>query len=501
MNLLKRTIIIVSAALTLWGCSDDDEASLTLTDSITLSANLIQTNKDGGNIAVTVTSSGDWRLSGTCDWAHPSERSGKSGDVVIITIFPNPLDEKRTATFKFFTGSSVAPLQVESEIAYVMNLLSDEKLSISKEEGSAIIQLSTNIAEPAITFSEGSEEWLSFDKRQNFADKSTFLFQVTKNETYKDRSAVVTIASPLVAEPVRVNLTQERTKAIIPETKVLMCDLAARTVSFNLKYNVDYTISVAHGSEWITDQSTSEPLLGDDGLSTITLTYKLGESAVTRGGTIRISDSTNTINSELSIIQKNPDIELIEIPDNTLRSICAKNGWILPIIGAHCVLLEAGMQATSFSNTSYNLSIADLTGIEHFTNLTSLKLGGIYSMKKLDISGLHKVTSLSINYPRACMEYDLGDNPILSFNAGGIYSYSYATSITVISSKLETLNLNIQSFYGEYYDTVTSIDVSACPALTTLNTQRGRKMTKLYLKTGQSIPNLTKHDTTEIIYR
>jgi hypothetical protein len=44
------------------------------------------------------------------------------------------MDEKRTATFKFFTGSAVAPLQVETLPDYILDLLSDDNLSIQRRK-------------------------------------------------------------------------------------------------------------------------------------------------------------------------------------------------------------------------------------------------------------------------------------------------------------------------------------------------------------------------------
>ena len=118
-------------------------------------------------------------------------------------------------------------------------------MSISKEENTIQIQLNTNIAEPVITYSEGGEEWLVFDKRSDFGGKVTLSFKAAKNVTYKERSATITISSPLVTNPVNVNVNQKRTEAIIPETDVLMYDLSARTISFKVRYNVEYTLSPA----------------------------------------------------------------------------------------------------------------------------------------------------------------------------------------------------------------------------------------------------------------
>lgn len=225
-------MITLLAATMLWSCSDDESINNGNEAIISLSTNTIQADKNGGDVTVTVTSSGDWRLSGACDWAHPSVTSGKDGDVVTFTIDPNTADEKRIAIFKFFTGSVVVPLQVETFPDYILDLLSDDNLSISKEENLVQIQLNTNIAEPLITCSEGSEEWLKFDRRSDFGGKVILSFKAVTNVTYKDRSATITISSPFVTDPINVNVNQKRTEAIIPETNLLMYDLAARTISF-----------------------------------------------------------------------------------------------------------------------------------------------------------------------------------------------------------------------------------------------------------------------------
>lgn len=500
MKLFKNLMIVLSATLLLWGCSDDDESIDNNSSTISLSTNIIQMDKNGGEATVTVTSSDNWRLSGVCDWAHPSMTSGKNGDEVTFTIDPNNLDEKRTATFKLFTGSAVVPLQVESQPAYIMDLISDGNLSISKDKSTVKIQLNTNIVDPTITYSNDGEKWLTFDRRSEFAGKVSLLFTATKNETYKDRSTTITISSPLITETVNVNVNQKRTDAIIIESSTLAYDLTARSISLKVKYNVDYTISITKGDDWITDQSISAPQIGDDGLSVVTVTYKLTEASTSRGGTIHIAKTDGTLANDIIVIQKDPKANLVEIPDVTLRTLCISNGWALPVEDIKCIILEEGLKATSLSNSSYSNEIKDLTGIENFPNLTSLRLGYCSNMEKLDISGLHKVSSLTFSDPSICEEYNLGDNPITSFSAGGIYAASQAESLKIISSKIESLDLSLYSWY-QGNDHVVSIDASECPALTNLNANRSSKIKTLYLKTGQVIPKLTKNDATEIVYK
>jgi uncharacterized protein YifN (PemK superfamily) len=73
-------------------------------------------------------------------------------------------------------------------------------------------------------------------------------------------------------------------------------------------------------------------------------------------------------------------------------------------------------------------------------------------------------------------------------------------ALNLVAVSWNTLDLSIISWY-ESYDNVTSIDVSECPMLTTLNANRSNKVKTLYLKKGQEIPNLTKNDATTIVYK
>ena len=501
MKLINRFMMVLSATFLLCGCSDDDEAT-SGGDAISLSTNIIQMDKKGGDVAITVSSSGDWRLSGMCDWVFPSATSGRDGDEVTFTIDPNDLDELRTATFKFFTGAQVAPLQIEVAPAYLMSLLSEENVSVSNAENTVSIQLTTNVAEPTISFSDGGEEWISFNKRSEFGGKVTYSFKTLANETYKDRTTAITLSSPLVEESVVVNVTQAQTNAIIPSENVLMYDdLAAREVSFTVRYNVDYKVDILKGYDWITDEKVSVPVEGEDGLKTVTLSYQLSEAPDTRGGTIRISNATNSsMFSEISVVQKTPGVEVVEIPDANLMKVVSAKQWVLQLTASQCIVLDAGREATVFSNSSYYDDLEDLTGIENFPNLKTLTLGYCTNMEKLDISGLHQVEKVSGSSLNNCEEYNLGDHPITEFDGAGYYGYSERNSLKIISTKLETSNLSLYSWYASY-DEVTSIDVSECPALTTLNVKRSDKLKTLYLKKGQEIPNLTKDAATEIVYK
>lgn len=148
MKFLNVLLITLFATTLFWGCSDDDDSTAGVNSSISLSTGIVQVDKKGGEVSVTVTSSGYWRLAGVCDWAHPSVTSGKNGDVVTFTVDSNEENVYRCCTFKFFVGAQVAPLKIESYPGYVMQLLSEESLSFSRDKDILTIKLNTKVSHP-----------------------------------------------------------------------------------------------------------------------------------------------------------------------------------------------------------------------------------------------------------------------------------------------------------------------------------------------------------------
>ena len=166
------------------------------------------------------------------------------------------------------------------------------------------------------------------------------------------------------------------------------------------------------------------------------------------------------------------------------------------IAGDQCGVLETGLTATNLRISG----VVNFTGIGSFPNLTSLRIDYGDGIKKLNLSELHNLTTLQMEGVVNCEEYNLGDNPIKKFTIGDQYAYLSIPSLKIISEKVETVDVTLWHSYVRY-DKVTSIDVSECPALTTLKADRGDKVTTIYLKNGQNIPNLTKNKATQIVYK
>ncbi|WP_295937039.1 BACON domain-containing carbohydrate-binding protein [uncultured Alistipes sp.] len=492
----KILIAFAAAALIFSGCSDDDKTSENADNhKISISTDTINADIDGETAQITVTSTGDWRLAGVSDWVHPSALSGRNGDTVTFTIDPNNTMNLREAKFKFFTGSAVAPLLVTMGEGHALELLSGTEMGASNTAASLVVELSTNIEELSYTFSGDGAEWIEFVKRSDGFGKTKLTFNVKENTDYDDRSSVLTISAPEVSVPVEVNIVQSQLNALLIDDADLMqeFDMSERTFEIEVKSNFDYTVTLSGG--WMQRVETR-------GLVTDRIRIHLDAADASRGGSITIGNSRfPNLSKTITVIQLDPDAESLLVPDQTFRNWLVAQNWVMAIGGDACIVLDAGLAAKTLNYTgSYYSKMSSMKGVEAFQNLTTINVSS-HNLTEIDISGLTKVTSLTCASNSYLAKVDLGDNPVKYLDPfGGQYGLAYSTQFTVIGTQIEEISMPIISWYASY-DSITSVDVSGCPALQTLNCDRGAKVTSLYLKTGQTIPNLTKNAATQIVYK
>lgn len=484
----KIFIAFVAVACALSACSDDDTADDLSRATISITPDAIPAGPDGTTTQVTVTSSGDWRLAGVCDWVHPSAESGRSGDVVTFTIDPNTSEESREAAFKFFTGSAVAPLKIVSEAGYSLTLLSEENMTVGATSTDIQVKLHTNIPELDVAFSDGGGEWITYVGRSDAFGNTVLNFTVAKNPDYDDRSTVITISG--MGQSVDIPLTQRQVDAINIEDTAFEFDFSERTFTIDVNANVDFKVTCSN--DWITQLPETR------GLVAKALSFHLDAATTNRGGKITIEGAG--ITKVLSVVQKDPNATVVYIVDGNFLNWLSEQGWIVALGATAGIVTEKGLTATELSYIPdyFGTQWTSLDGVDNFPNLERISVSR-NNLTKIDISGLKKVKSLEVERMYYLTELHLGNNPIESLNPFGYYGYSYANKFTVNSANLTSLDMSMVEWYHSY-DKITEIDVSGCPALQTLNCDRGEKVKTLYLKKGQVIPNLTKNDATQIVY-
>ena len=485
----KLFIAFAAVACALSSCSDDNTAEDTSRNSITISTNDIPAAPDGVTTQIEVTSSGDWRVSGVCEWARVSAVSGKSGDTVTVTVDPNDTDFIRETTFKFFTGSVVAPLKIVSEPGYSLELLSDADVILEEFKTTVSVKVHTNIPELECTFSDKGDEWITYKGRAEVFGNTVLNFEIAANKTYDNRSTVLTISG--MDQVLPISFMQKQVNEILVEPESFDFDLGEQSFSVDVSANVEYTVTIS--DNWIQQVETR-------GLETKKFNFHVDAAAATRGGTITISGAG--ITRKITVIQKDPDAVAVMIPDANFRNHVAGQGWVLDLGANLCVVTETGLNATTLQyNPGWSNKIQSLEGIEAFPELTTVDVSG-NNLKLIDLSKLTKVTSLNFSDNDYLATVILGSNPITELSMyNGSYDYIYNfTTLTIAGEKLVSLNVAMTSWYAAY-DELEAVDVSGCPALETLDCRRGDSLKTLYLKQGQVIPNLTKNDVTQIVYK
>lgn len=469
------------------GCSSDKEEPETKVDAITLSTSSINIGPDGGTANVVVTSSGSWRLAGESDWASSSMTSGMSGDEVAFTISSNDTNEERTATFKLFTGSSVAALTITSTPRYYLDVASDKDVIVQRDGEKIYIKLNTNVTGAIDVSLEGDDtNWITFEEQSEAFGATKLAFTIVPNETYANRNAKVVIKSKELET--NVNIMQKQTDVILSDkTDFSFDDISAHELTVPLKANVNFTVESK--PDWI----TVDEIAPIEKLSDMNLVMHLTQGLGTRSGEVVLAYEGNKMLT-ISVRQKNPNPQFANIPDENFRSYLIQEGWIAQN-GSNYEILEKGLVSTSL--VAAKCKITSLEGIESFPAITAIDVA-TNELKLIDLSGMNQVTSLNYTNNRNIEEVKLGDNPITSINCTKGYYVMYSKSLKISSSKLESLLMNYYDWYGA--ESLESLDVSECPSLKTLRCDRN-KLNTIYLKEGQVIPSFIKNSDAQIIYK
>jgi len=82
---------------------------------IELNRNTLNFNSTGGNQTVTVSSNGNWTVSGTTNWLTVSPQSGTGNTTVTITVTANTTYQIRTSTLIFRNGTQTATVDITQE--------------------------------------------------------------------------------------------------------------------------------------------------------------------------------------------------------------------------------------------------------------------------------------------------------------------------------------------------------------------------------------------------
>ena len=520
MKTMKHFLAFFAVAILLVTACEGNKQEVTEVASISLSGSnysdgALLSGPDGGDFALTVTSSGDWTVSGLSEWATPSAWHGKNGETLSFHIDPNTGAEARTTTFKVFTADAVAAILITSSPSYVIALESDEAVRVGSDATSVNVRLDSNVADFDVDF--GGASWLRVEDVSEGFGKKFLTLAVDRSAEFKAREAVVTISSTLVDSPVTLTLTQaQRDTVFVDGEQRIIKGLEAMDLDLRIKSNIDFSYSLP---SWLSETSAAESALDEaTGLKTKTVTWHADACGGSRASTVNFTGNRLTYGS-VYVKQQNPNPIYANIPDGSLRSNLEGKGWILVDEGDRCEILEDGMTGTSLSlgstsATSYSITqIASIEGLEKFPKLEELSLGSL-TVETVDVSAYPALTKLTMMNLQYIKEINIGSRPIESVaNTSGNYTYMRAKDVVIKGENVKHIDYSASNSYiGYNYESAfESIDVTGCPALETLNVNRrssstwysGKSSLKYVYMTAAQQASVTvdKQDSVEIVVK
>lgn len=507
----KLLIAFVATAGLLSGC-DKDDTTVADKEFVNLSAAELATEPDGsqtlaagpdgGQYRITVSSSGDWRVAGDCDWARLSATSGHDGDVVTLTVDANDSKEVLKQTFKVFTGAAIARVDVKSDPVYGFEMLTDKVVEVAAGGGRAAFRLYTNLPDVPFRIADDGGEWLSLLEhvQPKGAGNHTFVFEAAENTTFRDRTAKIVLFEGTDNET-ELSVDQVRNIDIIVTPEKLEVPEAGGDIVVEVKSNMEFTVQMDALSKSFVTQADVK-VEGDDLFKTSTYTFHVAaNNMMTRSAAINFVSADNTLRRTATVSQTGTKTVPVTIPDANFREELVQQGWITVVDGASCEMTWTGLSVTEMK--IWYRDIESLEGIEAFVNLKSLTVND-NRLKTIDVSKNTELETLSCD-ANPIEVLILGDVNVKSLELNNLYCYDDfweivpSASIVISGTKIESLDMRC---YVSFYDGLESIDVSECPALKELNCDRGSETLKtLYLKQGQTIPNLTKGESTAIVYK
>lgn len=291
---MKKFLLLAAALLAFAGCKEKENQPTPQADEISVSPAERTVGGEGGEVSVTVTSTGDWTLAAsgnaTYDWVTSSKASGKSGDKVVFTVEPNTESEK-TAEFIFSCGEAQAAFKLISTPQEVIIPTIEVTSANPVEVGSAAgtFQVTLNVSETVDATAlkaESDGDWITFESAAAGSSAGTAVmnFSYSENKDEKVREATVTITYPNAdAETVTVSqAAAQATEIELTSPAEVEVGASAGTieVTFDISGNVNpLDITGRSTEDWLTFKGVSQNV---PGTAVVTFEYQANTASTSR---------------------------------------------------------------------------------------------------------------------------------------------------------------------------------------------------------------------------
>ncbi|MCR5019045.1 MAG: BACON domain-containing protein [Bacteroidales bacterium] len=257
-------------------CGDETKASQTITVNQKQKGALVltQTNYvigcEGETITVQVKANSN--VTATVDgqaenWIIPLDTKGLVDSEFSFEIKPNETYDERSSfiTFSNEAGSEKVTITQKQKGAIIVT---ENTFSVSYEGGTVSVKVKANV-EVSCSIAEDAAEWISLVTSKGLTEND-YTFEVLENETYVERTGIITFSSEAGSE--QVTITQEAAPEPVVNEGVKIFN-AAGLVQFaqaynNLEYAQEENLDVTLAADIVFDAATSEAFNATGGIGT-----------------------------------------------------------------------------------------------------------------------------------------------------------------------------------------------------------------------------------------
>lgn len=313
----------------------------------------IDARADGGRFEVTVTSSGDWKLSGGAEWVEASPLEGKDGDKVVFQVKPNGTLEELSTAFTFTVGEHTFELPVTCKATeYLLKLTSGKEVSVPQDgqQIEVVLDSSDSHRDLTYTISPEAQSWLSHNVTlpgENGKGAKMY-FTAAENLTFEGRTATITIKGTRETS-VEVQVSQAQKDEISTTQTTMNIGLEGGMIEIPVTANVAYEVKPS--DDWITYSGKQ----GDVERFTITAASARREGSITFTG--------GSASLVVTVVQKTQ--ALIEWVVGMEGNWAGPTSWKNPSVlnNLSQFTMEATVNLSDFKSTK---EITTIMGVENY---------------------------------------------------------------------------------------------------------------------------------------
>ena len=368
-------------------------------------------------------------------------------------------------TFLIVLAGGCEPVDNPSGKKGRITLNGESQYTVPSEGGTVTVTFSASRDWTAAVSGGSASGWLSLSPDSGSKKEGSLTVKVAPNEDTDDRSATVLLSCG--ASTASVTVTQKQKGALFMTTSAVQVRAGGGSFEVEISTNVDVTIAITAGSEWISELTTKS-------LSTHKYTFAASgnESQDRRKGEIVFRNDADGLVEKLAVTQLGKSDA--DIPDDAFRT------WLLGRFDTDNdgILSKEECAAVKEMAIGDDIPLAkSLSGIGSFPHLSELAVRGTAVEGTVDLSDNKELKSLFFENDASVEGIKIGSVAIDTLYAGG------CSVLKEIVLPDEAFLLKLRSVHVRG-TSLPVLDLSPAPALKSLDCLDCPLLTDVYLRTG-----------------